>query len=124
MKTSAFVVTSIISALVTGCSLCGSQIIQSAVSPSGAWTAIVYERDCGATTPVYTVVELLPEGKKRPDGEDRSGLVLSLRNSHEVRVKWVDGVHLVVSCSSCGKVDFSKERQQVRTVSVTYIRAQ
>ncbi|MBL0157143.1 MAG: hypothetical protein IPP47_08585 [Bryobacterales bacterium] len=86
-----------------------------------AWTAVVYERECGATTPVYTVVELLPRGKDRPDEDDPSGVVITFRNPQDVSVEWADDSHLRVVCSSCRGVNLAAERTKVNSVAIEYV---
>lgn len=51
-----------------GCaSQCGNEMISDVASPTGAWHAAVFERDCGATTGFSTQVSILPKGQ-RPTG--------------------------------------------------------
>ena len=104
-----------------GCSLCGNRILLRQASPMRAWTAVVYERDCGATTPVYTVVELLPRGKDGPDENDPGGVVISFRNPQDVSVQWADDSHLRVVCSSCRGVNLATERTKVNSVAIEYV---
>ncbi len=105
-----------------GCSLCGNRMLQRQESPTRAWTAVVYERDCGATTSVQTVVELLPRGSDRPDEDDPSGVVISIRNPQHLTVQWMDDSHLRVLWSGCIKVNFPEERKYVKSVSIEYVR--
>jgi hypothetical protein len=43
---------------------CGNQVVQVIPSPDGKLKAVVFERDCGATTEFSTQVSILPAGDK------------------------------------------------------------
>ena len=55
--------------LVSGCAdgLCGNQVLRTAVSPDGQHVAVVFERDCGATTGDSFQVSILSPGEA-PNG--------------------------------------------------------
>jgi hypothetical protein len=40
--------------------MCGNEVISRVVSPGGAYQAVIFERDCGATTDFSTQVSVLP----------------------------------------------------------------
>lgn len=55
--------------LTTGCAdlLCGNDVIDDVASPSGRNHAVVFHRDCGATTGLSVQVSVLPAGKQLPN---------------------------------------------------------
>lgn len=50
-----------------GSEMCGNVPITETLSPGGAHRAVVFERDCGATTGFSTQVSVLPAGGKLPN---------------------------------------------------------
>lgn len=52
-----------------GCSdlMCGNTVKAEARSPDGAWTAVAFIRDCGATTGYSLQVSVLPAGLRLPN---------------------------------------------------------
>jgi len=48
--------------LTSGCNLCGNQEVTRKVSPDGRIDAVVFERDCGATTDFTTQISVVPKG--------------------------------------------------------------
>jgi hypothetical protein len=81
-----------------GCDVgCANRAVSEAVSPDGRRHAVVFRRDCGATTGVSTEVSVLPAGRS-PSG---SGNVFGADGDHgraptgsgggpAVRVRWLD----------------------------------
>jgi hypothetical protein len=80
-----------------GCDVgCANRAVSEAVSPDGRRHAVVFRRDCGATTGVSTQVSVLPVGRS-PLGE---GNVFVAEGEHgrapeagggpTVRVRWLD----------------------------------
>jgi hypothetical protein len=72
---------------------CGNEIVAERTAPDAARRAVVFRRNCGATTPYSTNVTVLPAGDALPDA---AGNVLVLRDLRDVAVDWTDATHLVV----------------------------
>jgi hypothetical protein len=49
-----------LSVVLSGCDLCENEISQSVISPSGKMKAVVFSRNCGATTGANTQVSIIP----------------------------------------------------------------
>jgi len=47
-----------------GCDVCNNRMVREIPSPNGSKRAVLFERDCGATTDFSTQVSILPVGKK------------------------------------------------------------
>jgi hypothetical protein len=52
----------------TGCELCTNVIVETLPSPNGELDAVLYQRDCGATTGFSTQVSVVPEGEEVVNG--------------------------------------------------------
>ena len=78
---------------------CGNEQLSEVASPDRARRAVVFQRDCGATTPFSTQVSILPAGATLPDS---SGNVFVADTEHgradagpgggpRVSVRWIAG---------------------------------
>ncbi|MDP9350161.1 MAG: hypothetical protein M3P51_01250 [Chloroflexota bacterium] len=105
--------------------LCGNTIIAEAISPDGANRAVVFQRNCGATTPFSTQVSLL----QRTQRLEGSGNVFTADGNHgraparpgggpEVSVTWINPETLSIRYDARARV-FAQE-QRVRNVSIVY----
>ncbi len=74
-------------------SLCGNEVVTRAASPSAGVDAVVFHRDCGATTGFSTQVALVPAGGM-PVG---AGDVLVLKDRVALDLRWSSDAALVVS---------------------------
>ena len=92
---------------------CGNEVISRVASPGGAYQAIIFERDCGATTGFSTQVSVLPADaffREQPSVwcATEQGNVLVIDGDHgaapagpgggpEVAAAWEDEHHLVLT---------------------------
>ena len=63
------------------CDMCGNEVVKEVVSPSGTYKAVLFERDCGATTSDSTQIAILEAGKSLPN---RSGNIFSADSNHGI----------------------------------------
>jgi hypothetical protein len=115
--------------LLGGCGLapeCGDTVVEHVSSPYGRGAAIVFDRNCGATTAFTTHVAIVDHVDAQPRRED---LVFVADADHgaapsrpgggpEVRVRWIDGVHLRVAHHPRARA-FRREEAHGR-VRITY----
>ena len=90
-------------------------------SPSGKLKAVVFERDCGATTRFGYQVSLIPSNENLPSGagnvftaDDNHGAVVAMY----IRTRWESDHSLVIEYPKNTRV-FSK-RNQLAGVSISY----
>ena len=102
-------------AVLVGCGACGNEISQTVASPSGQFKAVVFHRDCGATTGHNTQVSVIAASAKLPsDG----GNTLILDGSVPLKVQWQSDSSLQVS--GLGSAKIFKQDSSVAGVSVKY----
>lgn len=113
--------------LLSGCSdVCQNQIVSKVKSPDGLKAAVVFQRDCGATTGFTTQVSILPLG----ENPERSGNVFVADDNHGaaeigswggpwVSVNWLDASHLQVTYAKGSRV-FEK-MDDVGEVTVSFV---
>jgi hypothetical protein len=104
------------SALLGGCGgLCSNDTVASVTSPSGAHKAVVFVRDCGATTGWSTQVSIL-RGSERLQNEGGNTLVVEGKTA--ITVSWQSASAVTLSGLSNGRL-FKQERS-VNGIAVTY----
>lgn len=74
-------------------SMCGNEVVARVPSPSAQVDAVVFHRDCGATTGFSTQVALVPAGHV----PTAAGDVLVLRDRVALDLHWATDQALVVS---------------------------
>ena len=96
-------------------------------SPDGRWEAVLFERDCGATTDFATHVSLLSAGAKLPN---KAGNVFTADSDHgqaplvagnviSVSIKWAGRDSLEIRYDRRARV-FSRE-PKVQGISIVYV---
>jgi hypothetical protein len=93
---------------------CGSTILEEALSPGGRQRAVVFQRDCGATTDFGTHISVLDIKETLP----RSGGNAFDAGNMKVTAHWESVDHLVVSYPNRALV-FRKEAK-VKGVRISY----
>jgi hypothetical protein len=100
---------------VTGCDFgCGNEVVSSTSSPSHAVSAVVFNRNCGATTGFNTQVSIVRAGTA-PSG---AGNTLILDGTVPLKFLWVSESKLRITGLGSAKV--FKQEQSVAGVSVAY----
>lgn len=115
-----------------GCSvllsgMCGNNIIQEIPSPDGRFKAVIFERNCGATTGFSTQVSILPS-QHILGGESGNVFVVDdgnhktvLRgrgNGPSVWAKWLNSNHLEVIYARHARTFAMKK--QLRNITIAY----
>lgn len=85
--------------------VCGNDHAQEFPSPTGALKAVVFRRDCGATTSFTMNVSILPAGQALPN---QPGNVFVKDDDTPPTVRWIDDSHLLISETWPGKILMSK----------------
>jgi len=109
-----FVATSVSFGLV-GCNSCGNEISQTVESLSGLVKAVVFNRNCGATTGFNTQVSVLPAVDELPNS---AGNILILDGAVPLQVQWVSNSAL--SLRGVGSERAFKQASSVAGVSISY----
>jgi len=107
----------LVASLLSGCMDigCDDDVRLRVASPDGRHEAVVFGRDCGATTGLNTQVAIVPLGEA-PEG---AGNTLVMDDIVQLHVRWTSGTALYISGVS-GKVYHQSNR--VGEVSVSYPR--
>jgi len=113
--------------LLAGCSQsCDNHIVSRLDAPDGAHSAVLFQRDCGATTGFSTQISVLPAGGQPED----SGNVLRADGGHDAAVRagawggpwaemhWLSSRHLLVRYAAGARL-FAREAQ-VSGITISY----
>ncbi|WP_457418711.1 hypothetical protein [Roseateles sp. P5_E7] len=116
MRTIAALVALTISAALVGCDVaCGNEPIADATSPGGDLRAVVFSRNCGATTGFNTQISIVRTGDPVPDG---GGNTFIADGTVPLKLQWTSEAELVVS-GALGSKAFKQERH-VNGVLISY----
>ena len=95
--------------------LCANDNLRESVSPNGTLKAVLFRRDCGATTSYSTQVSILPTSRQLPN---EAGNVFIVGGEPLVVVRWLDDRHL--SISGGGAATAFKHVSAFNGVQITY----
>ncbi len=107
--------------LLSGCGLCGNEILSESLSPDGSKRAVLFSRNCGATTDYSWQISILGAKEVLPDdggnafvADTDHGAVQEMK----VEVDWKDSDHLIVSYPEHARV--FHQSTMVRGVRISY----
>ena len=106
----------ILLAAFAGCDMCGNEISKVELSPDGVSKAIVFSRDCGATTGFNTQVSIIGTEDKLSND---SGNILIIKNKENLALNWLSNNHLEIK-GNLSNETFKKE-QTFKGVHITYV---
>jgi hypothetical protein len=98
---------------------CATTIKRAVPSPDATRTAVIFERECGATTPFNTQVSLVPKGQSF--SPRRYPSFLSIGGQHALAIRWVGERALEVDLPKTDRV--FRNETTVDDVSVAYLSA-
>lgn len=99
---------------------CDNDIVQEAVAPDGTRRALVFQRDCGATTAFSTQVAIVLGANDLPDQPANVFIADGHPDTTNTEVRWKSSATLVITTDALS--DAYKAERHVKGVSVTYER--
>ena len=112
--------------LLGGCSdVCSNTTIAALDAPDGLHTAIMFQRDCGATTGFSTQVSVLDAGEATSDGgnafradDNHGGAAVGDWGGPWAEIRWLNSDHLLVRYAANSRI-FEQE-EEVAGVRISY----
>jgi hypothetical protein len=98
--------------------LCANDIVQEALSPDGTRRAVVFQRDCGATTWFSTQVAIVGASNDLPDRPGNVFVADDHPDTTRTEVYWLDSVTLQVTTRALDGAHNAE--RNVRGVTVLY----
>lgn len=91
-------ITALVTCLNVGCinSECGNELLAEATSPTNAYIATSFLRNCGATTPFVHVVSIRTS-QAAFDADDQEAYVFTMQGEHSISVQWEGPTKLIVA---------------------------
>jgi len=103
-------------AILSGCeATCGNESIASISSPDGKSKAVVFNRNCGATTGFNTQVSIVKASDSLPN---EGGNLLILEGTVPLTIHWVNENQVFIA--GVGKAKAIKREKSAFGVTVTY----
>ena len=97
---------------------CANEVMQEAVAPDGTRRAVVFQRDCGATTWFSTQVAIVWGANELPDEPGNVFIADNHPETTQTEVRWLNSATLKVSTKALEGAH--KAERYVRGVSVRY----
>lgn len=91
-----------------GKAMCGNEIFQESSSPNNSYKAVVFQRDCGATTGFSTQVSILGTNDELPNEAGNIFIMDGHPDWTDVQVSWEENDLLTVSYKNRDEV-FSRK---------------
>lgn len=112
-------------ALLGGCSDgCQNTVLASFASPNGRSSAVIFQRDCGATTGFSTQISVV-RGDTQPSGagnayvaDDNHGAAEASNGGPWAEARWIDASHLLVRYDAQSRI--FKQEPEIAGVQITY----
>lgn len=104
-----------LSIVLSACDPCGNEVSRTVISPSGKLKAVVFNRNCGATTGYNTQVSIIPTSASLP-GEAGNALILD--GSVPLKIEWRTDSELHLSGFGTARVFL--QSHSAAGVSVSY----
>ena len=114
-----------VATLLSACSGgCANTVLSNSVSPDGRSGAVIFQRDCGATTGYSTQISVVRPGS-RPTGagnayvaDGNHGAAVANHGGPWVETRWIDAGHLLVRYDANSRI--FKQESQAAGVQITY----
>jgi hypothetical protein len=103
----------------SGASLCANEVVQEARSPDGTRRAVVFERDCGATTRKSTQLMILPADTVLPN--EGGNVFVAYVDPALVQVSWASANSLILSRPQLPASSVFHEEPSADDVGITYL---
>lgn len=109
--------------LAAGCNRCGNNEISRIPAPDGKIEAVIFERDCGATTDLSTQISILPKGASIHSSTgnafigdfDRGAGSVTKSGGPPPQIRWLTNRRVVITIHPATKTRLQQTSVQVRT---------
>lgn len=99
--------------------MCSNEIFNEAMGPDRKLKAIVFQRDCGATTGFSTQISLIPSDYQLKDDEGGNVFIVDGHpQDHEIQLIWRSPNQLLISNAS--GLHPKKKKEKFKNVTISY----
>jgi hypothetical protein len=103
---------------ISDASMCGNEIVHQETSVDGKMTAVVFVRNCGATTDNSTQVRLLPADTALPN--ESGNVFVAYVDPGLVHLSWTGAASLAVSHPKLPRESVFLQEPKVEGISISY----
>ncbi|MGH9792758.1 MAG: hypothetical protein ACRD5W_16245 [Candidatus Acidiferrales bacterium] len=112
--------------LASACGICSNDVAWESTSPDGKLKAVIFMRNCGATTDFSTQVSILESSATLPNDSgsifiadaDHGAVLVNRKGIMDVRLTWKSQHRLVISYP--GRARIFEQENVVRGVAIRY----
>ncbi len=101
----------------SGWGFCANTIYQETHSPDKSHKAVVFERNCGATTGFSTQVSVLNPSEALPEGKGNTYIAAGHPQHTKLQLNWRKNDHLVITNSETNAI---KSANQVGSIQISF----
>lgn len=76
--------------------MCGNEIFQEALAPDGRFKAVLFQRDCGATTNFSTQISLISPNEELPNEGGNIFIVNGRPEDTNIEISWLGPENLLI----------------------------
>jgi len=98
--------------------LCNNEVFSQVNSPDGKYKALIFQRDCGATTGFSTQVSVLDISEELENEGGNVFITANHPNENKIELHWVDSSNLIIQNTKT--TEPSRKEPKIGTVDVRY----
>lgn len=98
--------------------MCANEVFAQENSPDGKYKALVFQRDCGATTGFSTQVSVLKMQEELGDEGGNSFIVDGHPNETHIELLWADSSNLTIKNTT--HLETYRKESRVQSISINY----
>jgi hypothetical protein len=98
--------------------MCGNEVFQEALAPRGNLKAVLFQRDCGATTGFSTQISLVSISDELPNASGNVFIVEGHPKDRDIEMTWLNPRELLIRHTA--GLQANKQETLLNGVTITY----
>ena len=98
--------------------MCGNEINLELMSPDKKYKAIIFQRDCGATTGFSTQVSIIKSIEELPNESGNVLITDGHPNDNGYKLNWLNNENILISNTQNNRIHFKE--QTIGAISISY----
>ena len=98
--------------------MCGNEIYQEVLSPDGNFNAVLFQRDCGATTSFSTQISLISQDRKLPNESGNIFIINRHPKDIGIELLWAGPSELLIKHTD--GLEYSKKETEYQEITISY----
>jgi hypothetical protein len=101
-----------------GTGMCGNEVFQEALAPNGNLKAVLFQRDCGATTDFSTQISLVSISEEQPIESGNVFIMEGHPKDKNIEITWLNPTELLIRHTA--GLQANKQETLLNGVTITY----